>query len=464
MPLDLFARAIGALGPFAFQQAETARLLDSLQAAPNVKHDGSSGPMPAGNVGGEEQAPNSERDHGPWAHRAGVNCLTIDRFEGRYMLSGGADASIILWDLEAAAKTTNRYTNKPLAKSPRSSSGHKFGITHLSFYPFDSLAFLASSYDHKLGVYATETLSTSASFDLGSVIYSHDVSNVADHLLVACATQHPAVRLVDLRSGASAHSLAGHQGAVLSVAWSPKDEHILASGGIDGTARVWDIRRSAGSLGLLDLEDSLGVGGEDGFGTNAMPRSRGKAHVGPCNGVVWRDDGRFVVTAGHDERVRVWDVSSGANTLSHFGPIIKNTILSTLLPPIIPSTVGSPRETFMIYPNEKEILMFDLHEGSLLKRLRVPGANVAQAYAGTGSRNVKTRVTSIAWKAHDLEMYSAHSDGFIRTWKPTTKIDTDLDREEAEGVVDIEDNERKRKREALDEMFRDLTRQKITFT
>lgn len=378
------------------------------------------------------------------------------------MLSGGAESSIHLWDLESVETPVNRCTYKPSAKASKASSAHKFGITHLSFYPFDSLAFLSTSYDHTLKIYATETLALSASFDLDSVVYSHALSPIADHLLVACATQHPAVRLVDLRSGASAHSLAGHQGAVLSVAWNPCDDYILASAGSDGTVRLWDIRRSAGSLGVLDMDDSVGVGGEDGKGKNARSRDYGKAHIGACNGVVWTKDGRHLVTAGHDERVRVWDVGVGANALSHFGPIIKNTHLSTLLPLLAPRHISGSQ--IMLYPNEKEILMFDLFEGTLLKRLRAPGVAVAQARGSAGQRNIKHRVTSLGWRAGNVEMYSAHSDGLIRAWKPRTKEEIEVEKEEIDQVDGDEDEGRKRKRQALDDVFRDLTRQKITFT
>ncbi|KAK4693496.1 DNA excision repair protein ERCC-8, partial [Lecanoromycetidae sp. Uapishka_2] len=464
MTSNLFGRALGLVSPQALQKAETERWLRSLQAAPGIKFDGSEG-APHQSSSKDE---NENREYETiWAHRAGVNCITIDRFEGRYMLSGGAESSINLWDLESAENTLKRCTYKPLAKANKASAVHKFGITHLSFYPFDSLAFLSTSYDHTLKVCATETLTASASFGLGSVAYSHSISTIADHLLVACATQHPAVRLVDLRTAASAHSLAGHQGAVLSVAWSPYNEHLLASGGSDGTVRLWDIRRSAGSLGLLDLEDSVGIGGEDGLGKNARPRHQGKAHVGACNGVVWTDDGKFLVTAGHDERVRVWDVGIGANALSHFGPIIKNTHLSTLLPLIVPSNVGRSGQHTMLYPNEKEILMFDLSEGTLHNRLRATGATVAQASGSTGQRNIRNRVTSITWRAGAVEFYSAHSDGVIRSWKPQTQEEIEVEKDRASELEDGEDGEddsRKRKRHALEEVFRDMTRQKITFT
>ena len=50
------------------------------------------------------------------------------------------------------------------------------------------------------------------------------------HCLVAAGTDASAVRLCDLASGATAHALTGHTEAVLCCAWSPADEHVLASG------------------------------------------------------------------------------------------------------------------------------------------------------------------------------------------------------------------------------------------
>lgn len=449
----LFGRALGTVNPQALQRAYCIELLQAIQPAPSIRFDGKDG---------QNQGDNLNRDT-VWAHKAGVNCITVDKFEGRYLLSGGAESSISLWDLESVNNRSKDEVYHPVGSVGKSKSTHQFGITHISFYPFDSLAFLSSSYDHSLKIYDSQTLSPSASFDLHSMVYSHALSPIADHLLVACATQHPAVRLVDLRTGASAHSLSGHQGAVFSVAWSPKHDHILASGGSDGTVRLWDIRRSAGCLGVLDMEDSVGVLGDDGFGTNARPPGRGKAHIGACNGVLWKEDGSHLITAGHDEQVRVWHSGSGANALSHFGPIIKNTNFSTLLPVLAPNYAASPGSHIMFYPNEREVLMFDLFEGTLLKRLRAPGVAFSQAPGRAGQRNVRNRVTSLAWRAGDIELYSAHSDGVMRAWKHRTAEEVETDKDEAEGRVE-EDGSRKRKRQALDDVFRDLTKQKITFT
>ncbi len=352
------------------------------------------------------------------------------------------------------------------SKIYRTASAHKFGITHLSFYPFDSAAFLSSSYDHHLKLYSTETLAVNADFHLSSIVYTHALSPIASHLLVACATQHPAIRLVDLRTGSSTHSLAGHHGALLSLAWSPTLEHILASGGIDGTVRLWDIRKSSGALGVLNMEDSTGITGTDGMGRSARPRDAGKAHMAAVNGITWTDDGSYLVTAGHDERIRVWDAGTGANTLASFGPTIKNGHLSNLPLVVSPSSTSSSGKEIFFYPNEKELLMFELHEGKLLKRLKVPGPTMAAVRSRTGERNIKNRITGLVRRGEADGIYSAHTDGQIRAWLPRTGEDEMLDKEAEDSLKrrdDDPDEGVKRKRQALDDIFRDLTRQKITF-
>lgn len=341
----------------------------------------------------------------------------------------------------------------------RTSLAQSLGITHLSFFPFDSGAFITSSYDRSVKIFSSETLVASATFDLGSIVYSHSTSPVASHLLVACASQHPAVRLIDLRTGSSTHSLPGHSGSVLTVAWHPKDENILASGASDGRCRLWDVRRSASSLGVLDMEDSVGIGGYDGNGTGSRQRDRGQAHSGTVNGVAWTDDGRYIVSTGHDERMRVWDMTTGANTLANFGPMLKNRYAALLLPLIAPSHLSPANTEVLYFPNPGEILSFDMYSGRLLKRLRVPASPIHPGLHGS-LRSLANRTTSLAWRAHCIEMYSAHADGTIRCWRPRTWEDVNPDYDELapHDRADGHATERKRKHEELDQIFQDLTK------
>ncbi|CAK7231981.1 hypothetical protein SCUCBS95973_008107 [Sporothrix curviconia] len=547
----LLERAAGGLGQNAFARRHCSDLLHAFRPAPRLRFDGGEqGTNIAVDGGGASSASLSREDgRDLWAHQAGVNAMALERFDGRILVSGGSDATIRIWDLEQADMTgqagPNSHTYRPVAEIARASNGntsrgargplssqsnhqqhfqsshtppvrrsegHRFGVTHLSFYPFDNAAFLSSSFDQTLRLWATASARLSGSFDLGSKVYSHAVSPIADHLLVACATQHPAVRLVDLRSGAAVQSLvAANQisGAVLSVAWSPRHEHILASGAVDGTVRIWDVRRASGMLALLDQEDSLGLGGAVGAahtanGGRPSYRASAKAHAGPVNGLTWTDDGAFLVSAGHDRRIRVWDMATGANTLVSFGPAVRNSGLSSVPMVVTPTGLTAPRQELLLWPNETEILVFRLHDGAIVTRLRGMGpmqfavrlAETAPSPSATSrappppadrSSARRNRVTSLVWRGaggYGSEtggdamggrdgvgaIYSGHLDGQIRAWVPATAaVPGTGANDESEFVDDDADatpqavEERDRKRRALDQAYRSLMGTQITF-
>ncbi|TVY36726.1 DNA excision repair protein [Lachnellula subtilissima] len=459
----LFERSTGLLSPERFARIQTTQRIYAVQSCSTLRFNG-----------GEKEVTIPEHDASQsstglepvasklWAHQAGVTALAVD-IDNRVLLSGGLDSSIRLWHPEDCP-TDAKLTLKPTAAISRQVFNGPYKIY---FYPFDSAAFLSSSYDHHLKLYATETQTVSADFDLKSIIYTHALSPIAQHVLVACATQHPAVRLVDLRSGANTHSLAGHHGALLSLAWSPTLDYILASGGVDGTVRLWDIRKSSGQLGVLDMEDSTGIAGTDGMGKSSRSRDTGKAHHGAVNGLTWTDDGYHLVSAGHDERARVWNAATGANTLASFGPTLKNGHLSNL-PLIVSPTASTPAgQELLFYPCERELLVFELHQGRLVKRLKVPGPNIASVRSRTGERNIKNRITGLVFRGQADGIYSAHTDGQIRAWLPKTAEDDRLDIEEEDSLKrhaqDDEDEDGRRKRQVLNDVFTDLTRERISF-
>ncbi|KAK4444862.1 hypothetical protein QBC34DRAFT_179590 [Podospora aff. communis PSN243] len=511
----LLERSTGNVPPREFAVVQTEKLLKSFRSALRFRFDGGERPTRpvVRNASSSVAAPGPSSAAGLdtpslWAHQAGVTALALERFDGRILVSGGADAAIKLWDLEQCGNPSKSHTYQHVASIPRaeippagtppsSGVGHRFGITHLSFYPFDSDAFLSSSFDQTLKLWSTSSARVSGTFNLGSKVYTHAASPIASHLLVACATQHPSVRLVDLRSSAAVQSLAspgqssGTTGANLAVAWSPIHEHVLASGAVDGAVRIWDVRKSSGLVALLDQEDSLGIlhpgrtpaSDRSDAGASATPlpnrgiRMSAKAHTGPVNGLTWTDDGAYIVSAGHDRRIRVWDAATGANTLANFGPTIKNSQLGSLPMFVSPTGITQHKRELLFFPNENEILVMDLHDGSIITRLRGMGPNIAAVTAQRGERTVKNRLTSIVWRgaggggsSSGMVMggrnapggvYSGHLDGQIRAWMPQLE---GLDDEDEDNAADEASGARAKKRKALDDAFKSLMGRQITFS
>lgn len=218
-----------------------------------------------------------------------------------------------------------------------------------------------------------------------------------------------------MQSLVSPGQIGGTAGANLAVAWSPLHEHVLASGSVDGAVRIWDIRKSNGLIGLLDQEDSLGIlspgripapdnitaasSSQSGLGRGI--RMSAKAHTGPVNGLTWTDDGAYIASAGHDRKVRVWDAATGANTLANFGPSIRNSQVGSLTMLVSPLGLTRYKKDLLFFPNENEILVMDLHDGSIVTRLRGMGPAMAAVAAQRGERAARNRLTSSTCRSSD---------------------------------------------------------------
>jgi len=91
--------------------------------------------------------------------------------------------------------------------------------------------------------------------------------------------------VVLLKERKFADVLAGHQGTVLGLSFSP-DSHLVATACEDGKIRIW----REGEWKLLQVLSG---------------------HVGPVHWADFSPDGKWLASAGEDKTVRVWNVETG---------------------------------------------------------------------------------------------------------------------------------------------------------
>ncbi|CAB9508648.1 excision repair protein ERCC-8 [Seminavis robusta] len=236
-----------------------------------------------------------------------INSIHVDRMENRFLLAGGNDAIVSVYDISkwgseeylerygkggtskissGASSRSNkaRTQHKPIASSQREPpralftsvegsnnlhaaieipGGHASPISKVQWYPVDSGAFLSTSKDGCLLVWDTDSMApVSQSLPFAETkggIATFHLSPLRNYSAVVASLQDPSLKLVDIRSSASSHTLLGHGGpGVSSVQWAPQNDVILASGGLDGTVRLWDIRKAGGRscLAILDQDRS----------------------------------------------------------------------------------------------------------------------------------------------------------------------------------------------------------------
>lgn len=122
----------------------------------------------------------------------------------------------------------------------------------------------------------------------------NDVAASDDGTVLASASRDRTLRVWDSASGTCNHVLVGHDESVKSVAFRTGSCTELVSGGYDGDARAWDVRRN-------EFCENL-----------SCPL---QLHTQGVGAVAWRDD--EILSASWDGRAAVWSTANKPLRLTH---------------------------------------------------------------------------------------------------------------------------------------------------
>jgi WD40 repeat protein len=202
-------------------------------------------------------------------HTKVVSCVAFDE-DGTRLVSSGQDGCVKVWDLKP-----ERATSKDLLHFDA-------WINSVAISPDGKwLVVGGGGPDPKSYVTPWDTTTwgqVSRVFE-GHTLPVYGVAISADGKRLATASQDQTVRIWEVATGRSLHTLKGHSGTVFRVAFS-KDGRRLASAGY-GPMRIWDTIRG---------EEVLVLDNQEGF-----------------RSLDFSPDGHWLATAHHDGTLNLWD-------------------------------------------------------------------------------------------------------------------------------------------------------------
>ncbi|RUS14012.1 hypothetical protein BC937DRAFT_94476 [Endogone sp. FLAS-F59071] len=101
-----------------------------------------------------------------------------------------------------------------------------------------------------------------------------------------------------------------------------------------------------------------------------------QAHSGAVTGLCFHPTGHYLLSTAHDERLRLWDTWTGRNALVNYDPYICNQFDQPLAPLVVAAggagagAAGCDPPLVFHPSDDRQILVFDMLKGKLVKRLR----------------------------------------------------------------------------------------------
>ncbi|KAH9758275.1 WD repeat-containing protein ATCSA-1 [Citrus sinensis] len=314
-------------------------------------------------------------------HKGSINSLQVDLTEERYLLSGASDSSVAVYDVQRATDYEGgghiAKHRSVFVVDKQHEHGHKYAISSAIWYPVDTGLFVTGSYDHYVvmnfkmpgKVYRTAMSPLAASHmliaagtedvqvrlcDIASGAISQTLSGHRDGIMtVEWSTSSEwilvtggcdgAIRFWDIRRAGCFRVLDQSQSQLgrrppllkrkrpgykfvrngpLVASMMVSISKSLSAGQNSSVKPRAPQKRSANgngvrqsSVGRIPAKGSVRQRLHPGM---LSSQDRATAHYGAVTGLKVTEDGMYLLSAGSDSRIRLWDVESGRNTLVNF--------------------------------------------------------------------------------------------------------------------------------------------------
>ena len=395
------------------------------------------------------------------SHRGAVNCLSLERHESRYLLSGGQYGTVSLTDLETfdphkdlsgvnvAKNLMSGIEPAPPPSATNSSVGGRM-ISSLEWYHEDSGMFISSTFSGSLSIWDTNQFQVAYNFALNSGVLASKIRCNDNGALIAAGLGDSSVKLCDTRTGDSCLVLQGHKLSVSAVDWCPCSLYQLASSSLDGTLKVWDIRRGGNNPPILTFDwlqdhttrarygsvftavdgkrsrnpavassstkqvrlgmrssSARSMGNDDSGHMWTVDRYNeqiAKAHTGGVFSMRYSPCGCYLLSAGGEGRVRLWDAATGRLHPVNYDLDVPNNARAKLPYSVEIAQFSCAGDDLLLFPNgtQGDIAMVPLHSGT--------GAPVKVLRGHLGL------VTSIVYRQAYHQVLSAGKDGMVFLW------------------------------------------------
>ncbi|XP_039295212.1 DNA excision repair protein ERCC-8 [Nilaparvata lugens] len=286
------------------------------------------------------------------AQDGSVTYLDLDGYSGRFLLSACNSGSIFIHDL-ANLTGDLRYESRVVGQCLPGDPGHSGArLETAQWYPFDTGLFTTSGGNSQLRVWDGNQLRWIEVIDVKDTINRHHMSPVPSHTscLVAVATLSEFVYLVDLRTGNSVRELRGHMEGVNACAFSPREAHLLVTGGVDGSVLLWDVRMSRGYLREMPKDSS-----------ETSKKTPKKCLI---KSVCFCSDGRSVVLVNQKGKILLWNLFNNDRSKS----VREFTGTSNGKTIRIQMDVSSDLDIVFI-PENRSVAVYSLKTCNIVKRL-----------------------------------------------------------------------------------------------